>query len=149
MTEEFPSPYGVSFILINVDKIIIGTEKCTRFRLLTELYSFLLVWNYLLLIRFFLGFRLLTELYSFLPGKTKKTYEIYNRFPSPYGVIFILTYCFIRHNNKWVSCTEFPSPYGVIFILTKETEVLNIRLKYQSFRLLTEYHSFLFPLLDK
>ena len=40
----------------------------------------------------------------------------------------------------------FPSPYGVSFILTKETEVLNIRLKYQSFRLLTELYSFLLEL---
>ena len=89
----FPSPYGVSFILINVDKIIIGTEKCTRFRLLTEYHSFLFniqlkiwhngmqvsvsLWSYIHSYPFdkwfsnktyFLCFRLLMELYSFLPS---------------------------------------------------------------------------------
>ena len=37
-------------------------------------------------------------------------------FPSPYGVIFILTTnTMIAYKRKGV---EFPSPYGVIFILT-------------------------------
>ena len=87
-------------------------------------------------------FRLLTELYSFLSYlkiqiNSNKVYEL---FPSPYGVIFILIrpeinkqfallngfrlltelYSFLyAYDMFWFSCgqSKFPSPYGVIFIL--------------------------------
>ena len=39
-------------------------------------------------------------------------------FPSPYGVIFILTSMELPFIDKVLSW--FPSPYGVIFILTWE-----------------------------
>ena len=48
-----------------------------------------------------------------------------SKFPSPYGVSFILiksesTYSF---NDKF----EFPSPYGVLFILIRKELKLNFR----------------------
>ena len=65
-----------------------------------------------------LNFRLLTEYHSFLLAFTKKGYPAFweKGFPSPYGVSFILTYDFFD-------------------------ELYNHSKK--SFRLLTEYHSFL------
>ena len=61
----FPSPYGVLFILMKVEKIIIMQEvEC---------------------------FRLLTEYHSFLLKFKKGTIEVkLLEFPSPYGVSFIL-----------------------------------------------------------
>ena len=64
-------------------------------------------------------FRLLTELYSFLLLNSRNIQRKQKhplKFPSPYGVIFILTisYYFDEELNMFV----FPSPYGVIFILT-------------------------------
>ena len=92
MMLKFPSPYGVSFILI--------------------IYSF----------------NILNNLENL-------------QFPSPYGVSFILISSIYILNKKVV---KFPSPYGVSFIL------MNAAPRYQdkreikfSFRLLTEYHSFL------
>ena len=112
----FPSPYGVSFILIDVFEISVTN------------------WLY--------------------------------KFPSPYGVIFILI-CLnledweVDFNEVSVSLWSiihsykikielikqmknmFPSPYGVIFILTEKSRG-GIMLSFEGFRLLTEYHSFLF-----
>ena len=70
-SKQFPSLYGVIFILTKICNFEGLTEKQTSFRLLTELYSFLK--------KIFeyngntmeMGFRLLTELYSFL----KKIFE--------------------------------------------------------------------------
>ena len=64
------------------------------------------------------------------------------KFPSPYGVSFILIYYDI------VSACEkenmFPSPYGVSFILIYEMDgYYYTDTPMFSFRLLTEYHSFL------
>ena len=65
----------------------------------------------------YVGFRLLMELYSFLPQSKEKALEIARKkFLSPYGVIFILTQCY---QDKQ-------------FLIN------------QRFRLLMEYHSFLF-----
>ena len=61
-------------------------------------------------------------------------------FPSPYGVSFILITDYPKVAT-FGGC-EFPSPYGVSFILIfliKKVYNKNIN----SFRLLTEYHSFL------
>ena len=93
-----------------------------------------------------MGFRLLMELYSFLLKDVMLVKKILNEaFPSPYGVIFILTkYVCPSYNKDWnflVSVSlwsyihsyelnnlfeefgmEFPSPYGVIFILTNLSE---------------------------
>ena len=86
----FPSPYGVSFILIKVS---------VSHRLHNEK-----------------GFRLLTEYHSFLSEELAKLEKFKNMsFPSPYGVSFIL----IQTSPKWnkLSMGGFPSPYGVSFIL--------------------------------
>ena len=65
-----------------------------------------------------MGFRLLTELYSFLHAiaDTVVAYNVF-KFPSPYGVSFILM--IIRWKFVYLQEKEFPSPYGVIFILTR------------------------------
>ena len=42
--------------------------------------------------------------------------DLYVKFPSPYRVISILTYGVIAINHN-LGVIEFPSPYGVIFIL--------------------------------
>ena len=62
----FPSPYGVLFILMKVEKIIIMQEvEC--FRLLTEYHSFLLEQMKIgILKQIIMSFRLLTEYHSFL-----------------------------------------------------------------------------------
>ena len=89
-SQEFPSPYGVSFILIGYDWEVIELED-------------------------------------------------ENRFPSPYGVSFILIGYVIF--GLYDSPTMFPSPYGVSFILIVVDYAIDN--KNSSFRLLTEYHSFL------
>ena len=62
----FPSPYGVSFILILVSTATPMISSSTS------------------------GFRLLTEYHSFLLNM-KSINVTTGMFPSPYGVIFILT----------------------------------------------------------
>ena len=116
-TSKFPSPYGVSFILMDI---------------------------------------LVKNIHSYLN----------KGFPSPYGVSFILidrmrkanetNYQFVSvslrsiiHSYIMVIYTDnaiykvFPSPYGVSFILMSD----NIAMFFEEtngFRLLTEYHSFLY-----
>ena len=64
------------------------------------------------------SFRLLMELYSFLLAITAAVLKLSKEgeFPSPYGVIFILIFMLIM-NGMEKMFGEFPSPYGVIFIL--------------------------------
>ena len=117
---KFPSPYGVIFILIYTT---LTAKECLlifRFRLLMELYSFLYVcrifiaddtlkvsvslWSYihsytntLLVVDFPVVYKVSVSLWSYI-----HSYFIYiilikhtaDRFPSPYGVIFILIYPF-------------------------------------------------------
>ena len=63
------------------------------------------------------SFRLLTELYSFLYLNLIMFPTLHQiiKFPSPYGVIFILIITNKHSINLYHH--EFPSPYGVIFIL--------------------------------
>ena len=69
---RFPSPYGVIFILTLYKRLAMkAIEDC---------------------------FRLLTELYSFLLMADKVLGVMDDKFPSPYGVIFILT-SFIEHSS--------------------------------------------------
>ena len=90
---EFPSPYGVLFILIK------ESFKCLQ---------------------------------------CKRTLG----FPSPYGVLFILIFQKCKELIKeWIQY-RFPSPYGVLFILIVSKN--RYMIIYLSFRLLTEYYSFLF-----
>ena len=88
---EFPSPYGVIFILTVLRLLVI--EKGLRVSVSLRSY-----------------------IHSYLPIYDEVTKELHSRkFPSPYGVIFILT----EARRAIVGyATGFPSPYGVIFILT-------------------------------
>ena len=62
------------------------------------------------------SFRLLTELYSFLLDEDRHYYNARQKeFPSPYGVSFILILEVLIMKMEKVM---FPSPYRVIFILT-------------------------------
>ena len=87
---EFPSPYGVSFILIVICLLV----------------YYIFHWS----------FRLLTEYHSFLYGTNTNDDESQVTFPSPYGVSFILI---IYEANNLIDLyyIQFPSPYGVSFIL--------------------------------
>ena len=86
---EFPSPYGVSFILMLEHIKIIG-KLGESFRLLTEYHSFLSQ-KPILSVLVSTRFRLLTEYHSFLFRASEGcNLRIINGFPSPYGVSFIL-----------------------------------------------------------
>ena len=116
---KFPSPYGVSFILIFILSFHRTSMFLFCFRLLTEYHSFLfyntcevcepaegamvsvslrsIIHSYSFIIiyytiLFLLCFRLLTEYHSFLFRMFDNTIliEAINEFPSPYGVSFIL-----------------------------------------------------------
>ena len=82
------------------------------------------------------------ELYSFLLKKNTTVIgdTLFFKFPSPYGVSFIIILKkSVYEQIKWAM---FPSPYGVIFILTFKT--CNSECIYRiRFRLLTELYSFL------
>ena len=116
----FPSPYGVSFILILSDNDINCYCEEASFRLLTEYHSFLCCKmlnikengiigefpspygvSFILILKelkkfldenmIYSGFRLLTEYHSFLSFSLYNlTFRLYLLFPSPYGVSFIL-----------------------------------------------------------
>ena len=116
-----------------------------RFRLLTEYHSFLCykfkILNNLDKLQ---GFRLLTEYHSFLYDYSKTTSKFRNLFlfPSPYGVSFILI---VKKLAKQSGLDfEFPSPYGVSFILIGSQYTFTTPQEVACFRLLTEYHSFLY-----
>ena len=91
LTSLFPSPYGVSFILIYISiAIVIYIFLIKNFRLLTEYHSFLYKWNFSKTTGKHRNFRLLTEYHSFLFKKIGVNGYNTSRFPSPYGVSFIL-----------------------------------------------------------
>ena len=135
-----PSPYGVSFILIYFVWRYNLIYK--NFRLLTEYHSFL--W-YLEITQETIedeeSFRLLTEYHSFLWWNYRNSWKNgkFWWFPSPYGVSFILIG---NVRTREEIAKVFPSPYGVSFILINMLKgLVKVGL---GFRLLTEYHSFLF-----
>ena len=113
----FPSPCRVLFILIVVNRVF----KAGASFVFPSPYgvSFLLIWqNRWWVCEWVSCFRLLTEYHSFLlTPRNPMLNRIYLLFPSPYGVSFIL----IGKNWDFSSTTSK-----------------------HSFRLLTEYHSFLF-----
>ena len=89
---EFPSPYGVSFILISIETPIPEVSM----GMFPSPYG--------------VSFILICVL------KSGYIYRLGKKFPSPYGVSFILINLFLRLNKKEI---EFPSPYGVSFILIR------------------------------
>ena len=92
---KFPSPYGVSFILTFCIALV-----CSEyiFSVSVSLRSYIH------------SYKKIVDVYKVFVG----THE----FPSPYRVIFILTFKKASTFNK-EKVEEFPSPYGVIFILTR------------------------------
>ena len=90
-TNTFPSPYGVSFILISYRKHPMKDFNWVSVSLRSYIHSY------------------------YLAGDCDGD-KIQIMFPSPYGVSFILT----PKSGYMVSVQDilkFPSPYGVIFIL--------------------------------
>ena len=71
------------------------------------------------------SFRLLAEYHSFLLKGEIKGIETEKlcKFPSPYGVSFILI-LWCRSTDKNCIGRQFPSPYGVSFILIHYITVL-------------------------
>ena len=115
---EFPSPYGVSFILILDMSWDIYLEDCkVSVSLRSIIHSYLWIEDNNLHIKAKKGFRLLTEYHSFLYEDNMKTINIKGK--------------------------KFPSPYGVSFILMSSFQDCISPKKVARFRLLTEYHSFL------
>ena len=114
---EFPSPYGVIFILTELTQCYQDKQFLISFRLLTEYHSFLCettvlfkTTNYKFPSPYGVSFILINNI-------VKKIQSTDQKFPSPCGVIFILT----NGYQNFMICAEyikFPSPYGVIFILT-------------------------------
>ena len=137
----FPSPYGVSFILIYY---FTNFLYLVFIKVSVSLWSIIHSYQYILLFlfSFYYRFRLLMEYHSFLYNDTFFNIEIDGyEFPSPYGVSFILiiicilksgyiyrvsvslwsiihSYYFSSDNND--DFIWFPSPYGVSFILIKK-----------------------------
>ena len=88
-----------------------------------ELYSFLRKnekhqrnnWNVSVSLR--------SYIHSYLKDVDVITELMLKPFPSPYGVIFILTLCYDAIDKKFIT-HEFPSPYGVSFILILNVIIL-------------------------
>ena len=89
---KFPSPYGVSFILINERLKLKAFKSLLKFPSPYGV-SFILIYG--------------------MKAKTIGSWDN-KTFPSPYGVSFILMSKNIRHLPVFY---KFPSPYGVSFIL--------------------------------
>ena len=101
---KFPSPYGVSFILMHFKggfkmiKFKSGFPSPYRVSFIPICIYWYYQWNYK-----FLCFRLLTEYHSFLFTKETALMKfLMNTFPSPYGVSFILIINFYQdiENDK-------------------------------------------------
>ena len=63
------------------------------------------------------SFRLLTEYHSFLLHTSMDIKNMDMKFPSPYGVSFILIILGEIKGIEIQALCKFPSPYGVSFIL--------------------------------
>ena len=115
----FPSPYGVSFILIGRRIRILLLKKGTVSVSLRSIIHSYYIGGWLDTADTNVSFRLLTEYHSFLFIVNVKVVcpLVQKQFPSPYGVSFILILAFL----------DFLSFFSSF-----------------CFRLLTEYHSFLF-----
>ena len=94
----FPSPYGVSFILISYIASI-SFKFYVSFRLLTEYHSFLCFILFSIYSLLF-SFRLLTEYHSFLWYSNIKDVLTNSKFPSPYGVSFILIIGVVKYETN-------------------------------------------------
>ena len=112
------------------------------FRLLMELYSFLLACFLSFAPETILRFPSPYGVIFILIKKLRRVRCTIYQFPSPYGVIFIL----IVSTDNFVAANisnKFPSPYGVIFILISLYSYFSLDGLILSFRLLMELYSFL------
>ena len=140
----FPSPYGVSFILMFVTNIgLSGVQVLERFRLLTEYRSFLFYFIDMVNVpkEFYVSVSLRSIVHSYVGAPEVICVYQPKKFPSPYGVSFILILTHLC-SIQLIFSRQFPSPYGVSFILIVCISYTK-RWRRQSFRLLTEYRSFL------
>ena len=112
---EFPSPYGVSFILIKKDKKETKKSKKVSVSLRSIIHSYIqiIVQCQVKFLKVSVSLRSIIHSYHgmyYLNGNDS------TEFPSPYGVSFIL----IKPINSAIGgckMRKFPSPYGVSFIL--------------------------------
>ena len=117
---KFPSPYGVSFILILKSKVIlmIYVSIIVSVSLRSIIHSYAFKTILLLFIKFsIVSVSLRSIIHSYQDvGYIAIEYKYIFRFPSPYGVSFIL----MRLESSYgiiARFKTFPSPYGVSFIL--------------------------------
>ena len=162
----FPSPYGVSFILMFL-RFNYLLWLIIRFHLLMEYSSFL--WRKICFIstQKIKSFCLLSEYYSFLWLDEKKVYRAlrwrFRLLAKYHSFLFFILNGFLKHSlksfrllaeyhsfllyylngNDSTEFDMFPSPYGVSFILICVFIFYKMQCWLFSFRLLMEYHSFL------
>ena len=116
----FPSPYGVSFILI----IAPSTEEAQN--------------------DIFVSVSLRSIIHSYVILSFSNGVNIVIRFPSPYGVSFILINMFLNKTCKELEKFVSVSLRSIIHSYFNKNSLLDCTIEELSFRLLTEYHSFLF-----
>ena len=93
ITDEFPSPYGVSFILIYNTRMVnhIRCYSSVSVSLWSIIHSYLIfVTSYIKFCSFIVSVSLQSYIHSYSPDMLDR-YLAGDWFPSPYGVIFILT----------------------------------------------------------
>ena len=140
--KAFPSPYGVSFILMVTLDFFNHLTVWLSFRLLTEYHSFLYIRTgecIVDLIGVSVSLRSIIHSYYIIENQWKAW--IQKLFPSPYGVSFILIRLII-----FLKCLvlQFPSPYGVSFILIKlQGRIISVADKGVSVSLRSIIHSYL------
>ena len=136
----FPSPYGVSFILIG-KQVQLSDLTIMSFRLLMEYHSFLFPRRTMYVLNSKVSVSLWSIIHSY--GELIGLLDDWGvKFPSPYGVSFILIVRAYKV-NKEDATVMFPSPYGVSFILILWLSGVSSSNSTSCFRLLMEYHSFL------
>ena len=120
----FPSPYGVSFILIDKPRKNIENLIEVSVSLRSIIHSYVIL--------------------SFSNGV-----NIVIRFPSPYGVSFILINMFLNKTCKELEKFVSVSLRSIIHSYFNKNSLLDCTIEELSFRLLTEYHSFLYKIFLK
>ena len=115
----FPSPYGVSFILIRYIINYCKENNIDSFRLLTEYHSFL--YKILSSMKLSVAMEVSVSLWSIIHSYLVTKNPYFNNYSLPVSVSLwsiIHSYsscCEKTHENNILS--QFPSPYGVSFIL--------------------------------
>ena len=132
---EFPSPYGVSFILIYNWLLWWLYVRWVSVSLRSYIHSYEIISSGdITAFSDVVSVSLRSYIHSYKMEFTRRNGWYIFVFPSPYGVSFIL----INNIVKKIQSTDqkFPSPCGVIFILTNG---------YQNFMICAEYIKFPSP----